>query len=84
MSNFREQIYDTISEQLGVEKEKITPEALFADDLNAGETEMEELHTNLQEKLKIEIDPLKSKEASTVEELVNIIFNKLNGLVDEE
>ena len=84
MSNFREQIYNTISEQFGVEKEKITPKAHFADDLNAGEPEMEELITKLQEKLEIEIDPLKAKEVATVEEIVNIIFNKLNGLVDEE
>lgn len=84
MSNFREQIYNLISEQLGVEITKITPEAHFADDLNAGETEMEELLTKLQEKLEIEIDPLKAKEAETVDELVHLVFDKLDGLLDEE
>ena len=84
MSNFREQIYNLISEQLGVEKEKITPEALFADDLNAGDLEMEELISKVQEKLKVELDPLKVEKIEKVEELVHLVFDNLNGLLDEE
>ncbi len=84
MSNFREQVHNLISEQLGVETEKITPESHFADDLNAGEAEMEELITKLQENLKIEINPLKAKEVETVDELVHLVFDELNGLLDEE
>lgn len=83
-TTFREQIYNLISEQLGIEKEKITPEAHFADDLNAGDVEMEELATKLQEKLDVELDPLKVKEISTVDELVHLVFDKLDGLLEEE
>ncbi len=84
MSNFRQQIYNLISEQLGVEKEKITPEAHFADDLNAGDKEVEELVAQVQENLKVEINPEKVKEIETVEELVHLVFDKLDGLLDEE
>ena len=84
MSNFREQIYNLISEQLGVEKEKITPEAHFADDLNAGDLEMGELTAKVQEKLKVEIDPTKVKEIEKVDDLVHLVFDKLDGLLDEE
>ena len=84
MSNFREQIYNLISEQLGVEIAKVVPEAHFADDLNAGDLEMEELISKVQEKLKVELDPIKVKQIEKVEELVHLVFDKLDGLLDEE
>jgi len=84
MSNFRERIYNLISEQLGVEKEKIIPEAHFADDLNAGSLEVEELISQIEEKFGIELDPLKVKKIETVDDLVHLVFDKLNGLLDEE
>jgi len=84
MSNFRERIYNLISEQLGVEKEKITPEAHFADDLNAGDLEMEELISKIQEQLRIELDPVKVKEIEKVDDLIQLVFDKLDGLLDED
>jgi acyl carrier protein len=84
MSKFREQIYNLISEQLGVDMEKITPEAHFAEDLNAGGAEMEELIARIEEKLEIELDPVAAEKIETVDELVNLVFDKLNGLLDEE
>ncbi len=84
VSNFREQIYNLISEQLGVEIAKVTPEAHFADDLNAGDLEMEELIAKVQEKLDVELDPIKIKEIEKVDDLVHLTFDKLNGLLDEE
>jgi len=83
-SNFRNQIYNLISEQLGVEKEKITPEAHFAEDLNAGDLEMEELIAHIGEKLNIELDPERVKNIRTVDDLVHLVFDKLNGLLDED
>jgi len=84
MSNFREQIYNLISEQLGVEVAKVTPEAHFADDLNAGDLEMEELISKIQEKLKVELDPVKVEEVEKVDDLVHVVFDNLNGLLDED
>jgi acyl carrier protein len=84
MSNFRQQIYNLISEQLGVEMEKITPEAHFADDLNAGDLEMEELVARVEEGLEIELDPVGVKKIKKVEDLVHLTFDKLDGLLDEE
>ena len=83
-SNFREQIYNLISEQLGVALVKITPEAHFADDLNAGDLEMEELVSKVQEKLGVELDPIKIKEVEKVDEFVHLVFDRLDGLLDEE
>ncbi len=83
-SKFREQIYNLISEQLGVEGGKITTEAHFADDLNAGSLEMAELVARVQEKLNVELDPLKVKRIETVDDLVHLVFDKLNGLLEEE
>ncbi len=83
-SNFREKIYNLISEQLGVEKEKITPESYFAADLNAGDLEMEELIGKIQEKFEVELDPVKVEEIETVDDLVHLVFDKLDGLLEEE
>jgi len=83
-SNFRNQIYNLISEQLGVEKEKITPESYFAEDLNAGDLEMEELIAHIEEKLDIELDPERVKDIRTVDDLVHLVFDKLDGLLDED
>ncbi len=82
-TKFREQIYNLISEQIGVEKEKITAEAHFADDLNTGNLEVEELVAQIEKKLNIELDPLKIKKIETVDDLVHLVFDKLNGLLDE-
>jgi acyl carrier protein len=84
MSNFRQQIYNLISEQLGVEIEKLTPEAHFAEDLNAGNLEMEELVAHIEEKLNIELDAERAKNIQTVDDLVHLVFDKLNGLLDED
>lgn len=83
-SNFREKIYNLISEQLGVEIAKITPKVHFAGDLNAGGMEMEELTAKIQEKFNIELDPSKVEGIETVDELVHLVFDKLNGLLDED
>ena len=84
MPNFREQIYNLISKQLGVEVEKITPEAHFAEDLNAGDLEMEELIAHLQKDFGVEFDPVKTEKIEAVDDLVHLVLDKLNELPDEE
>jgi len=46
-----------IAEQLGVDEEEITPEASFAEDLNADKTEILDLVTSIEEEFGIEIPP---------------------------
>ncbi|MCL2190254.1 MAG: acyl carrier protein [Defluviitaleaceae bacterium] len=44
-----EKIRDVISEQMGVSKEKITPETSFKDDLNADSLDLFQVITDLEE-----------------------------------
>ena len=44
-----DKIRDVISEQMGVDKEKITPETSFKDDLNADSLDLFQVITNLEE-----------------------------------
>lgn len=83
-SNFREKIYNIISEQLGVDKERITPEAHFAADLNAGGLEMEELTTRVENGFGIQLDRRQIKEADTIDDFVHLVFDRLDGLLEEE
>jgi len=84
MSNFREQIYNLISEQLGVEKKEITPHSHFADDLNAGDLELAELVATIEDRFKIKLDREQISKINTVDDLVHLVFDKLDGLLDEE
>jgi acyl carrier protein len=66
-------IKDIISEQLGVEKEKITPESKFIDDLGADSLDIVELVMSFEEKFNIEISETEAEKIQTVQAVLDYL-----------
>lgn len=80
---FKKKLYKIISEKLGVEEGAITPESHFAQDLNAGDIEMAELATAIESGFGVELSQKKLAETETVGDLTDLVFDQLDGLLDE-
>ena len=59
MSNVEEKVKDIIAEELGVEREKLTPEASFMEDLGADSLDTVDIPDEEAEKLRTVGDALK-------------------------
>ena len=70
-----ERVKDIISEQLGVEKEKITNASTFADDLGADSLDTVELVMAFEEEFSIEIPDEAAEKITTVGDAVDFIRN---------
>ena len=68
-----EQVADVIVEQLGVEREKITENATFIEDLGADSLDVVELIMSLEEKLEIEIPDSDAEKLTTVKDIIDYI-----------
>lgn len=82
MESFHDKLYAIISETLGVEKEKIEHTAHFAEDLNAGDLEMEELSSQIEEKIGVKISPAELTGVGSVSDLEETVADKIEGLID--
>ncbi|MEB3217686.1 MAG: acyl carrier protein [Nostocales cyanobacterium 94392] len=72
-----EKVKKIVAEQLGVENEKITPNANFANDLGADSLDTVELVMALEEEFDIEIPDEAAEKITTVQEAVDYINNKV-------
>ena len=72
MTTFDE-IKAIVAEQLGVEAEKVTPGASFANDLGADSLDTVELVMALEEKFKIEIPDEDAEKIVTVQDALDFI-----------
>ncbi|NJL79151.1 MAG: acyl carrier protein [Richelia sp. RM2_1_2] len=72
-----EKVKEIVAEQLGVEDEKITPNANFANDLGADSLDTVELVMALEEEFDIEIPDEAAEKITTVQEAVDYISNKV-------
>ena len=70
-----ENIKEIISEQLGIEKEKITPESKFIDDLGADSLDIVELVMSFEEKFNIEIPETEAEKIQTVQAVLDYLEN---------
>ncbi len=73
MSSVEEQVKNIVSEQLGVEKEKITRESNFVNDLGADSLDTVELVMELEEEFDISIPEDAAEKIQTVGEAINHI-----------
>jgi len=71
MISLAEKIIKTISESLGVEKEKITPESDFFEDLNADRLELADLILKIQQIFNITIPEERLDKIQKVSDLIN-------------
>jgi acyl carrier protein len=72
-----ERVKEIVVEQLGVEPEKVTPQANFANDLNADSLDTVELVMALEEEFDIEIPDEAAEKITTVQEALDYINNKV-------
>ncbi len=66
-----------VTEQLSVEPDSVTPQANFADDLNADSLDTVELVMALEEEFDVEIPDEAAEQITTVQQAVDYISNKV-------
>ncbi len=69
-------IKNIISEQLGVEEDKITPESKFIEDLGADSLDIVELVMAFEEKFNIEIPETEAEKIQTVQAVLDYLAKK--------
>ncbi len=70
------QIKDIIVEQLGVDSERVTPNASFIDDLGADSLDIVELVMAMEEAFEIEIPDEEAEKLKTVQDVHNYLETK--------
>ena len=78
-----EKVKKIVIEQLEVEAEQVTPEANFANDLNADSLDTVELVMALEEEFDIEIPDEAAEQIATVQAAVDYISGKVTASVQE-
>jgi acyl carrier protein len=66
-------VTDIVAEQLGVEKEEVTPDASFVEDLGADSLDQVELVMRLEEEFGIEIPDEDAEKITRVKEAISYI-----------
>ena len=73
MATIEERVFDIVAEQLGVEREKITRESHFINDLGADSLDTVELVMELEEEFDVNIPDDVAEKIQTVGEAINYI-----------
>jgi acyl carrier protein len=77
--SIEQRVKEIIADQLGVEIEKITPEAKFVDDLGADSLDVVELIMAFEEEFGIEIPDEDAEKIASVGDVLNYIKSKQQG-----
>ena len=85
MATVQERVQAIVADRLGVEKEKVVPEASFVDDLSADSLDLVELIMAFEEEfssgdVKIEISDEEAEKIATVKDAISYI--KAHGVDD--
>lgn len=73
MSSVAERVVDIVAEQLGVDKEKVTPETHFVNDLGADSLDQVELVMEFEEEFDINIPDDAAEKIQTVGQAIHFI-----------
>jgi len=79
MSEILEKIQSIVSNQLGIEKDKVVPSADFTKELGADSLDVVELVMAFEEEFDIEIDDEVAGDMATVQDAISYIDSKLNA-----
>jgi acyl carrier protein len=74
-----ERIREIIADQLGVEADKVVPEAKFVEDLGADSLDVVELIMAFEEEFGIEIPDEDAEKIQTVGDVINYLKGKVSG-----
>ena len=77
MSNVEEKVKDIIVEELGVEREKLTSEASFMEDLGADSLDTVELVMAFEKEFDIDIPDEEAEKLRTVGDAMNYLHEKI-------
>ena len=77
MSNVEEKVKDIIVEELGVEREKLTSEASFMEDLGADSLDTVELVMAFEKEFDIDIPDEDAEKLRTVGDAMNYLHDKI-------
>jgi len=77
MSNVEERVKDIIVEELGVEREKLTSEASFMEDLGADSLDTVELVMAFEKEFDIDIPDEEAEKLRTVGDALKYLHDKL-------
>ena len=73
MASVAERVIEIVAEQLGVDKEKITPETSFVNDLGADSLDTVELVMALEEEFDLEIPDEDAEKMTTVADAIKYL-----------
>ncbi len=73
----RDEIIEIIVEQLGVDRDDVTPEKSFIEDLNADSLDLTELMMTIEERFKKEIPQQHVEALKTVGDLIRYVESEL-------
>ena len=79
MASVQERVIDIVAEQLGVDKEKVTPETSFVNDLGADSLDTVELVMELEDEFDLTIPDDQAEKLKTVGEAIEYIKSQLEG-----
>lgn len=79
MSNVEERVKDIIVEELGVEREKLTAEASFMEDLGADSLDTVELVMAFEKEFDIDIPDEEAEKLRTVGDAMNYLHEKIGS-----
>ncbi|MFM7116297.1 MAG: acyl carrier protein [Planctomycetota bacterium] len=79
MASLEERVIDIVADQLGVEKEKITRDSNFVNDLGADSLDTVELVMELEEEFDVSIPDEVAEKIQTVGEAVEHIKKSIGG-----
>jgi acyl carrier protein len=73
VASVHDRVIDIVAEQLGVDKEKVTPETSFVNDLGADSLDTVELVMELEEEFDIQIPDEAAEKIQTVGQAIEFI-----------
>ena len=73
MSNTQDRVIEIVVQQLGVDKDKVTPEASFVDDLGADSLDTVELVMALEEEFETEIPDEDAEKIKTIKDAIDYV-----------
>lgn len=76
MTTLEQEVIDIVVEQLGVDKDEVTPEKSFVEDLNADSLDLTELIMTFEERFSCEISEQDAEKLKTVADVIQYIQEK--------
>ncbi len=71
--SIEKEVIDIVVEQLGVEREEVTPDKSFVEDLNADSLDLTELIMTFEEHFECEISQEDAEKLKTIQDVINYL-----------